>query len=139
MAIFDDVNNFPIFRRGTTASHPSVDFRNKPMGAVDIACHPGSSGSPIYIVNETGSRHPKSGTIVGAAKPILLGVLTEGAVYSSGKVKMIKLPTDTDNGAADLPINLGYYVKAKEVKFLGELAVERFEGHAPVYPHNRVS
>lgn len=136
LAIFDDVNNFPIFRRGTTASHPSVNFKNKPMGAVDIACHPGSSGSPIYIINEAGSRHPKSGTILGAAKPILLGVLTEGAVYSAGKVKMTNLPTAAENGAA-VPINLGYYVKAKEVKFLGQQAVGRFEGHAPVYPRNR--
>ncbi|MBA4027484.1 MAG: hypothetical protein C0473_04500 [Cyanobacteria bacterium DS3.002] len=137
LAIFDDVNNYPIFRRGATASHPSVDFKNKPMGAVDIACHPGSSGSPIYIINETGARHPKSGIVVGAAKPILLGVLTEGAVYSSGQVKMVKLPTDAENGLAGLPINLGYYVKAKEVQFLGEQAVGRFEGHGPVYPRNR--
>lgn len=39
----DTKNNLPLFRKGITASHPAIDFNNKNIGAVDMACFPGSS------------------------------------------------------------------------------------------------
>lgn len=47
IGLWDDVNNFPLSRRGITATHPAVDFGGKSIGSVDIACFPGSSGSPV--------------------------------------------------------------------------------------------
>jgi hypothetical protein len=135
LAIFDDANNFPIFRRGTTASHPYVDFKNKPLGAIDIACHPGSSGSPVCIINEKKQWNGKSKEIVGVKKPILLGVLTDGVTYPGANIA--KLPTQKNDFGAHTPINLGYYTKAKEVKFLGEKASEVFKGHPPVCDFSR--
>ncbi len=52
--LWDQKNNLPLFRKGITSSHPSTDFNNKNIGAVDMACFPGSSGSPIFILNENG-------------------------------------------------------------------------------------
>ncbi len=60
IGLWDTANNLPIIRKGITASHPSVDYCGQSMGVVDVACFPGSSGSPIMIVNE--SSYKKSRT-----------------------------------------------------------------------------
>lgn len=52
IGLADARNNYPIFRKGYTAAHPAVDFNEDGIGLVDMACFPGSSGSPIYILNE---------------------------------------------------------------------------------------
>ena len=49
IGLWDSKNNYPIFRKGYTASHPAYDFNTKGIGLADIAAFPGSSGSPIYI------------------------------------------------------------------------------------------
>jgi hypothetical protein len=81
IGLWDDVNNFPVLRRGITASHPIVDFQGKSIGLADIASFPGSSGSPILILNE-GSFTSQSGFCIGSSL-IFLGVLYAGpAIYS---------------------------------------------------------
>ncbi|GGR33555.1 S1 family peptidase [Deinococcus ruber] len=56
IGLSDEANNFPIMRRGITASHPNIDFNGTPQGVIDIAAFPGSSGSPIFLFNERGYR-----------------------------------------------------------------------------------
>jgi hypothetical protein len=45
--LWDSTNNYPLVRRGITASHPGIDFDGKPEIAIDMACFHGSSGSPV--------------------------------------------------------------------------------------------
>jgi len=40
--IWDGKNNLPLFRKGITSSHSATDFNDKNIGAVDMACFPGS-------------------------------------------------------------------------------------------------
>src|SRR3954471_785314 len=51
--LWDAVNNYPLIRRGVTASHPAVDFdvNGVPTTVIDAACFPGSSGSPVVLHN----------------------------------------------------------------------------------------
>lgn len=37
IGLWDDFNNFPIVRKGITATHPALDFKGKSLGVVDIA------------------------------------------------------------------------------------------------------
>ena len=53
IGLADDIHNLPLIRSGITASHPAIDFRCKPEGVVDMACFPGSSGSPVFLYNQT--------------------------------------------------------------------------------------
>lgn len=62
IGLWDSKNNYPIFRKGYTASHPAYDFNTKGIGLADIAAFPGSSGSPIYILNENGYSDKKGNT-----------------------------------------------------------------------------
>ena len=48
--LWDEKNNLPLIRKGITASHPAIDFNRLGIGVVDMACFPGSSGSPIFIL-----------------------------------------------------------------------------------------
>ena len=38
---WDSTNNYPIVRRGITASRPGIDFNGKPEIAIDMACFQG--------------------------------------------------------------------------------------------------
>ena len=75
IGLADARNNYPIFRKGYTAAHPAVDFNEDGIGLVDMACFPGSSGSPIYILNEGSYRDKHGNSYLGSSRVMLLGVL----------------------------------------------------------------
>ncbi len=116
--LWDDVHNLPLVRRGITSSHPGIDFQGKSVTVVDMACYPGSSGSPVCIADE-GSYVNKQGTIVGGeTRIILLGTLFEGPVFSAeGQVILKQIPTKKSTIPTVTPImmHLGHIVKAKEL------------------------
>lgn len=116
IGLSDTVNDYPIFRRGITASHPALDFNQKGIGLVDIACFPGSSGSPIFIINE-GSYSDKKGTVYIGNRVVFLGILFAGPTYNAqGKLDIVEIPT-SQIGIATTPVmvNLGYYIKSSEL------------------------
>ncbi len=47
--MFDKKNNTPIIRRGSTATHPNLDFDGLPQYLIDATVFGGSSGSPVFI------------------------------------------------------------------------------------------
>lgn len=117
IGLWDSRNNFPIFRKGYTANHPAIDFNEDGIGLVDMACFPGSSGSPIYILNEGGYKDKKGNTYLGASRILLLGYLFAGPQYTAtGELIVQTIPTQ-QKVTASTPImaNLGYYVKASEI------------------------
>ena len=79
--LWDTRNNLPIVRRGITATPPYIDFEDKPEFMIDCACFPGSSGSPIYLVNEAYTS--KSGGITIGRRFKLLGVLWGGPQHTA--------------------------------------------------------
>ncbi len=115
VGLWDQLNNFPILRRGSTASHPSTDFNGQPHGVVDIAAFPGSSGSPILIFETTGFT-TRTGTMFGAGRVILLGALFAGPqINLTGEVTIQAVPTGKLQTSTMSSIHLGYYVKASEI------------------------
>ncbi len=122
--LWDEVNNLPIVRRGITATHPGVDFCGKSMGVIDAACFPGSSGSPVVLVNES-IYNTKTGAKLGN-RAVLLGVLFAGPrMTAEGEIAIADIPGNNAEPAVreSVMINLGYYVKAREILFLGEHVV----------------
>lgn len=116
IGLWDQQNNFPIFRKGYTASHPALDFNQQGIGLVDMACFPGSSGSPIYILNES-SYSDKTGNLYMGKRIIFIGILYAGPQYNvQGDLVVTTIPTQ-QKVFASTPImtNLGYYVKASEL------------------------
>jgi hypothetical protein len=122
IGIWDDVNNLPILRRGITASHPATNFRGKSLGIVDIAAFPGSSGSPIFILNEGSSFLTPTHHRIGVTRLIFLGVIFAGPQHSvDGSIKVVDIPTkQVPIASTMIPAHLGYYIKSAEIIKLKE-------------------
>lgn len=115
--LWDKIHNYPLFRTGFTSAHPAYDFNNKNIGLVDMACFPGSSGSPIYILNENGYSDKDGNSYLGAGRLIFLGVLYAGPVTNiNGEIVVADIPTKQQVfSQMKTMINLGYYIKAHEL------------------------
>lgn len=115
--LWDQKNNLPLFRKGITSSHPATDFNDKNIGAVDMACFPGSSGSPIFILNENGYTDKNGNSYLGGQRLIFLGILSKGPQFDAkGKFIIENIPTQQKvSSVTPMMINLGYYIKATEI------------------------
>jgi len=110
--LWDGVNNRAITRQGLTASHPFLPWNGTRQFVVDVACFPGSSGSPIFRIQE-GMIQKGSGFSPGVSLE-LLGTLWGGPTFSAeGKI----IPTAIPTSNAGIPVtqimmNLGFAVPA---------------------------
>lgn len=128
--LFDEVNNLPIFRRGSTASDLTKDFQGKNEFLVDLACFPGSSGSPVFLYDTTGFDRMTGKFTVGKPRNFLLGILYAG-------------PTITEQGAIVLSrqatfeissmMHLGQVIKSTALLEFDRLAQEQADSGKAAY------
>lgn len=92
--IYDETNNFPIARRGITASSLTKKYNGMDEFMVDMACFPGSSGSPIFIYDRNGYfDRKKNSYMIGASRLKLVGVLYAGPrVTNDGRIVLGQVP-----------------------------------------------
>lgn len=76
--LYDTHNSTPIVRRGITATPAWNNFNNEGAFLIDAGVFPGSSGSPVLIVNE-GGFNTYEGFVVGT-RILFLGILSESMV-----------------------------------------------------------
>jgi len=114
--LWDEKNNKPITRKGITASDINTDWNGSEEFMIDMACFGGSSGSPVYIMNE-GSYVVENGLAVGT-RFILVGILYAGPqVNVNGTVDIINVPTAAVAVAnTRVTMNLGIVIKAKKLR-----------------------
>jgi V8-like Glu-specific endopeptidase len=72
--ISDRKNNTPIVRKGMTATPLWNDYEGKPIFLIDAGVFPGSSGSPVLILNR-GSYTTKDGIAIGN-RLLFVGIIT---------------------------------------------------------------
>lgn len=116
IGLSDEVNNYPLYRKGITASHPANDYNGKSEFLIDAACFPGSSGSPVFLANIGNYVDKRGGTNI-ATRFYFLGVLYAGPQYTNtGKIVVVDVPTKKDTiVVSSIPINLGYVIKSKKL------------------------
>lgn len=122
IGLWDDVHNLPIFRKGVTSTHPAINFKGEKIGLIDAACFPGSSGSPICILNEGGYVDKYNNTNLGGSRFALLGIQFAVPVFNAkGEIIIQEIPTKQETFInTQLMTNLGYYIKASEILTLKE-------------------
>lgn len=127
--IWDSRNNQPILRRGVTATHPNIDYEGRAEFLIDAACFPGSSGSPVLLLNQGGWTTRNGGTVMGGTRVKLLGVLYAGPQHTtSGEVVVVTIPTQQKAVAVTtIPNNLGFVIKASRLKELEAEVRRRIE------------
>jgi hypothetical protein len=75
--LWDQKNNTPILRRGTTATPIFFDFNGRKMFLVDASVFPGSSGSPVFLYNTGSYLLKKKKQVVMGNRIRLLGILAK--------------------------------------------------------------
>lgn len=115
IGLWDAKNNLPIVRRGTTATHPGVNYNGKKEFMIDAACFPGSSGSPVLLYN-VGGYFDGSGMTLGT-RIKLLGVLYAVPIHTvNGKIEVRTIPTaNVAYLNVGIPVNLGYVINATQI------------------------
>lgn len=114
--LWDQTNNLPIFRKGVLASNYKYDWNGKKEFLIDAACFPGSSGSPVMLV-DIGGYYDHTGMNVGASRLKLLGVLYAGPQHTvEGEIQVVTVPTHEKTiSLAGIPNNLGVCIKADAI------------------------
>lgn len=72
--LYDRKNNTPIVRKGITATPIWNDFEGKKSFLIDAGVYPGSSGSPVLIIN-SGSYSTSKGITIGS-RLLFLGIIS---------------------------------------------------------------
>lgn len=119
--LWDRVNNLPIIRQGITASHPKFNHNGKEEFLIDAACFPGSSGSPVLILNQGSYTHGNN-TVIGS-RVYLLGILYAGPQFTAtGEIMVMNVPTSPRPvPVSQIPMNLGYVIKINKLIELEEI------------------
>ena len=114
--IWDTKNLLPVARRGTTASPMSVNFENTPRFLIDASVFGGSSGSPVFILNQ-GMITDKHGNTTVGSRVVFVGVVA--AVFSRTQLNQIiavPIPTQTQPMAQQQEmIDLGIVFRSETV------------------------
>jgi hypothetical protein len=120
IGIWDAKNNMPILRRGITATHPNLDYEGRREFMIDAACFGGSSGSPVFLYNQSGWIDRRGNTHMGGTRIKLLGILYAGPEWvSAGEIRVVTIPTQQKAVAISaLPINLGFVIKSSRIREL---------------------
>lgn len=113
IGIADFVNNKPLVRKGISSTHINKDYQGNKEFLVDMACFPGSSGSPIFLLNQ-GSYTIDDNVYIGS-RFFLVGILYGGPVYDA-KGKVIIVNDSKAISSTQIPTNLGIAIKSERLK-----------------------
>jgi hypothetical protein len=133
--IWDTHNNFPIMRRGSTATHPAKNYDGQRRFLIDAAVFPGSSGSPVLLYN-LGSYTDRAGNIKTETRVRLLGIVSS-VFQHSARGEIVTVPAAERSIAVSMiPNNLGIVIAADRLlEFEKELQDRIARGGAPSIGH----
>lgn len=129
-ALWDEVNNIPLVRKGITATPAWLDFNGKKEFVIDAACFPGSSGSPVLLCNIGNVKDKFGGIRFGINRIYLLGLLYGGpqqTIEGEICVKTVPDATQTPYALSSIPNNLGYVIKSERILEFSEYILTKIK------------
>lgn len=69
--LYDEKNSLPIWKTGSVASEPKMDFNGKPLFLVDVSAFPGMSGSPVFAISYGMYETEEGATTVGGIRKFM--------------------------------------------------------------------
>lgn len=124
--LWDNHNNMPISRVGTTATHPLAAYQGRSNFLIDVAAFQGSSGSPVFTY-EAPMFRTAEGAYTPGTKVQFVGIVW-GVVESSveGELKEIEIPSALKKQVPVLStsLNLAVALHAESVRAIDQLAFE---------------
>jgi len=126
IGLIDEINKLPLIRKGITASNILKDWNGRSEFLVDLACFPGSSGSPVLIFNE-GVFSERGSLIIGSNRIYLLGILYGGPQFkANGEIKIENISLKP-KAEIKIPMNLGIVIKAERLLDFKSIIIEIIE------------
>lgn len=111
----DEKNLLPIARRGFTASPYVVDFNGLPLFLIDASVFPGSSGSPVMVLDQ-GAYASKHGLSMGSRAHFLGLVSLAYFEPVEGEIKFKPMPSQHVPAFTQQRfLNIGGVIKAKAI------------------------
>lgn len=123
--LWDTKNNLPIVRKGITATPYKYDYQGEKEFLVDMACYPGSSGSPVFLYNE--GTYLDNDAVVMGKRLYLLGILR--AVPIRNIHGEITISTVGQVEPQDM-LNLGIVIKSERLRDFDPLLRNRLSSTA---------
>lgn len=124
---YDKKNALPIWKTGSVASEPKIDFDGKPLFLIDVSAFPGMSGSPVFAISYGMYEMEEGGTTVGGIRRFL-------GVYASmqmvGKEKYLEeIVHDARFGIVDYEsLEIGHVWKADLIlETVKSIDVEKYQ------------
>lgn len=113
--LYDTVNLLPIIRTGTTATPIYVDYSGSRVFLIDASVFPGSSGSPVLIVNQ--GSYIQDGGLILDNRVLFLGVVSRVVVRKEqGYIEFVDIPAaHRQVSITQQMIDLGVVYKASQV------------------------
>ncbi|CAJ0734471.1 hypothetical protein R77592_03522 [Ralstonia mannitolilytica] len=113
--LWDQTHNLPIVRDGLTGSHPLLNWNGAQQFVVDAACFPGSSGSPVFLLED--GMYRSAGGYTPGTRVVLLGILFGGPLLTmEGRLEQRPIPTAVNEVPVfNAMMNLGYVVRADAI------------------------
>jgi hypothetical protein len=108
----DETHANPLIRRGITSTPVWRDFQGSPCFLIDAGVFPGSSGSPVFILNQ-GAYQTRTALVVGS-RLLFLGVITQTILGNQEGGKFF--------------LGLGKVVRSSEVKAFVDDVVRTVQG-----------
>jgi hypothetical protein len=109
---YDSTNQLPIWKTGSVASEPDVDFDGKPLFLVDVSAFPGMSGSPVLAISH-GTFETEDGNVSTGRMNRFLGIFASMKMREENRY-LEELPHSTNLGIrARESLELGHVWKAR--------------------------
>lgn len=120
--IWDQHNNMPIARTGTTATHPLGRYQGNRNFLVDVAAYQGSSGSPVFAYEAPLFRNP-DGNYTPGTKVNLLGVVWAVVEQTvTGDIRVEEVPSSFKHvPVVKASLNLAVALHADAIRELDEI------------------
>jgi hypothetical protein len=138
--IWDNVNNLPLFHRGSTASPINVDFQGRKEFLVDFTTWFGASGSPVFLYEEgVWYDRASKGYSLGGLRLNFVGVVFGVATQPiAGPLVISQAPTQLAPAASysalsAIPTNIGACLKSSLVLDFETLLIQRRVAPPPNY------
>lgn len=109
---YDKVNCLPIWKTGSIASEPDIDFEGKSLFLVDVSAFPGMSGSPAFAIAHGAYEMTDGPTTVGHVQKFL-GIFASMPIIKENKY-LEEITTEAKSGLVlEQSLELGHIWKAQ--------------------------
>jgi len=124
---YDKRNWLPIWKTGSIASEPDVDFEGKPLFLIDISAFPGMSGSPAFAIAYGAYETVQGPTTVGHVQKFL-GIYASMQMLKEAKY-LEEIASESKLGVVvGQSLELGHIWKASLVtKIVKQIDAEKYK------------